>query len=171
MFGLCDSDSCCSVVFYQTTCLTRIRINRKLSVVCTVRMEPSFFLPLKVNFSFWCHFCIYYFLYKSTILVVVVWPHWFTRPSLILAKFISKGNLLADGTFVWINNFLLCLTKTRTSDCTTPPEDVSTCGEPWRLVMSAGVCWMSASPPMPIMCSTPAGLTTVRSVDLYKCLR
>lgn len=63
VFGLCDGDSCCFVVFYQTTCLTRIHINRKLSVVCTVRMEPSFFLPLKVNFSFWCLFCTYYFLH------------------------------------------------------------------------------------------------------------
>ncbi|TNM96352.1 hypothetical protein fugu_016013 [Takifugu bimaculatus] len=42
VLGLCDSDSSCFVVFYRTTCLTRIRINRKLSAVCTVRMGTLF---------------------------------------------------------------------------------------------------------------------------------
>lgn len=73
-------------------------------------------------------------------------------------------------TFMRPVTSLFCVIKTRTSDCMTPPEDASTCGEQWRLVMLAGVCWMSASPLMPIMFSIPAGLITVRSMDHYKCL-
>lgn len=44
----------------------------------------------------------------------------------------------------------------------TPPGDVLTCGERWRHGMWAGASWMSASPLTHIMCSTPAGLATVR---------